>query len=119
MQNEIRDLRRAHEIVGEMVRAEQGRQRLYHEANFGSSRPGPIYEIGESSSTSGSMGVPTLPEYQAPPPSYEAELEGEITVVDGFRYTPSNTGSTPDSSVVDCNSRMSFETGSLGGLKDF
>ena len=49
------------------------------------------------------------------PPLYEQELAGEMTVVDGFSYvhdfTPSATDSTPDSSVVDCSPRLSFETG--------
>merc|ERR1712169_34309 len=50
------------------------------------------------------------PSYSAPP-AYEEELAGELTVVDGFRYTPSNTDDTPESSIVDCSPRLSFETG--------
>jgi hypothetical protein len=51
------------------------------------------------------------PSYSAPPPRYEDELEGEMTVVDGFRYTPSSTDDATESSIVDCSPRLSFETG--------
>jgi len=51
--------------------------------------------------------------YSLPPPQYEEELEGDLQVVDGFRYTPSSSSAdldTPDSSVVDCSPRMSSDT---------
>jgi len=64
--------------------------------------------------------TPSLPSYhseaggssegEAPPPCYEEELAGEIAVVNGFQYTPSATGSTPDSSVVNYSPRLSVET---------
>ena len=61
-----------------------------------------------------------------PPPRYEEELDSNIDVVDGFMYLPtfgreymhshaSEGGDaddiSPDSSVVDCSPRMSFDTG--------
>lgn len=112
MQSEIRDLRRAHEIVDDMMRADGQRHRLYHQANFGSTSravtPAGSPRSNDREDVDSTVG--TLPLYQPPPPSYEQELEGDMMVVDGFTYTPSQTDSTPDSSVVDCNSRMSFDT---------
>jgi hypothetical protein len=52
--------------------------------------------------------------YSMPPPLYEEELEGDLTVVDGFQYTPTSSSvddDTPDSSVIDCSPRMSYDTG--------
>lgn len=69
-----------------------------------------------------------------PPPSYDQELGDDIDVVDGFTYSPTfgagqnisyshshilidgygereGDDTTPDSSVVDCSPRMSFDTG--------
>jgi len=66
-------------------------------------------DAGSSSSTISSGNV--LPFYSLPPPRYEEEIEGEMTVVDGFRYTPTSTDDTPDSSVIDCSPRMSCDTG--------
>lgn len=112
MQSEISDLRRAHEMVGDLMRAEEGRQRLHHEANFGSPSTANFYPhtLNRENTEERRSNEVSLPLYQPPPPSYDQELEGEITVVDGFNYTPSATDSTPESSVVDCNLRMSFDT---------
>jgi len=44
----------------------------------------------------------------------DEELEGDLTVVDGFQYTPMSStvdDDTPDSSVIDCSPRMSCDTG--------
>jgi hypothetical protein len=116
MQGEINNLRTAHEIVGEMIRAEEGRARLYYQANLPPSRrPASAAELDAGI---GSSTRPTsLPAY-IPPPRYEEELEGDITVVDGFQYTPSATDETPDSSVVDCSPRLSFETGRTTLMKE-
>jgi len=157
MQDEMRGLRVAQEIVGEMVRAEEGRSRLYQQANMpqhSRSHSPTVAELGEamSSSSSSPSAVPqifrnvvSLARYPRrtssassrsgsgiPPPRYEEELEGDIDVVDGFNYSPTygmgsglthlhtledgyaeeyGDDATPDSSVVDCSPRMSFDTG--------
>ena len=128
MQDELRTLRSAQEIVGEMISAEEGRSRLHHVANFGPAarlhgggRAFSPAELDAGFASSSSSSTSTAGDgliYGMPPPRYEEELEGEMTVVDGFQYTP--TGSvertlesddTPDSSVVDCSPRLSVDTG--------
>jgi hypothetical protein len=115
MQNEIRSLRNASDLVRDLVRAEEGRARGggggandYHHP-YPDGRGG--YSAPELDAGVGSSREAPPPSYGMPPPRYEDEIEGEITVVDGFRYTPSNTDDTPDSSVVDCNTRLSLDTG--------
>jgi hypothetical protein len=116
MQMEISALRHAHELVNDLVRAEEGRM----------SEPIPVpgaspaeLEAGEGLSF---RRTNSLPDYRSEagwtePPGYEDELSGEIVVADGFQYmrsgqfTPQGTGSTPGSSVVDCSPRRSIETG--------
>ena len=89
---QIKNLQAAHRLVGDMMRAEQG------ESTFTAS----------SSTRSRSE---SLPSYTSGPPDYTSGQEGDISVIDGFTgYTPSNTDETPESSVVDCSPRMSFET---------
>ena len=110
MQSDLSNLRTAHEIVGELMQAEEGRARLYYQANLPSCRrPTPAAELGAGVGSSNRSA--SLPTYAAPPPMYEEELQGDMTVVDGFLYTPSGTQDTPDSSVIDCSPRLSFETG--------
>jgi hypothetical protein len=154
MQDEIRGLRVAQEIVGELVRAEEGRSRLYYQANLPQHQrsnyvtaehhpipPSPSFSSSAPSSASApTTETSTLGRYRRsssassysgssiPPPQYEEELEGDIEVVDGFTYSPTfghghahahtledgygyGDDSTPDSSVVDCSPRMSFDTG--------
>ena len=100
MQAEIRELRNAHEVVNDMVRAEEGR--FIHELDGGITgvRPRtlslPDYD---SRSESGST----------EPPTYEEQMEG-ASVVDGFQYTPEGTRSTPASSVVDTSPRISLDS---------
>ena len=110
MQSEIRTLQNATDLVRDLVRAEEGRARTdlnaYPSGYYSRYSPAEL-EVGVGSSRLSD--VP--PSYVAPPPRYEEELEGELTVVDGFRYTPSNTDDTPESSIVDCSPRLSFETG--------
>jgi len=108
MQNEIRSLQNASDMVRDLVRAEEGRARggdNYHHAYSAYSPAQHGAGVGSSRASD------TPPTYMAPPPRYEEEIEGEITVVDGFRYTPSNTDDTPESSIIDCSPRLSFETG--------
>ncbi|ERF75751.1 hypothetical protein EPUS_01581 [Endocarpon pusillum Z07020] len=155
MQDEIRGLQVAQEIIRDMVQAEEGRSQLYHQANFpqhqqsrqttteheatpssqSSSTTHPVFKTinphsysfaghrrSTSASSSSSESTPSLP-----PPSYEQELDSDIDVVDGFMYTATfgsghthsmsedgdgyGVDTTPDSSVVDCSPRMSFDTG--------
>lgn len=110
MQGEIRNLERANEIANDMVRAEEGRARLYYQVNLPPSRRnGPAVDFDPDTSSS-SHSIITPSSYTVPPPTYDEELEGEITVVDGFQYTPSASEDTPDSSVIDCSPRDSMET---------
>lgn len=60
-----------------------------------------------------------------PPPQYDEEFNGDVDVVDGFTFSQLYGGhrrfesdgfaesvdTSPDSSVVDCSPRMSFDTG--------
>jgi hypothetical protein len=90
---EIDNLRAAYQIVGDMMRAEEGESQFV--SPTGVTRP-----RSES-----------LPSYRSAPPGYSSGQEGDISVVDGFTiYTSSSTDGTSESSVVDCSPRMSFET---------
>lgn len=107
MQNEIRNLRTAHDLVRDLVRAEEGRARLHIDA----AAPFMPTDLEAGLGSSSRDVAESLPSYAAPPPRYEEELAGDLTVVDGFRYVPSSTDDTPESSVIDCSPRLSFETG--------
>jgi len=113
MQNEIRSLRNASDLVRDLVRAEEGRARgdTYHHAYPDEYHHAYSAAAQHDAGVGSSRGSDIPPSYVAPPPRYEEEIEGEITVVDGFRYTPSNTDDTPESSIIDCSPRLSFETG--------
>jgi hypothetical protein len=116
MQDEIRALRSAHQLVEEMYDAEEGRSRLYRAANRPGAPLAPPVELGAvaGGNTSGRRHSTSLSMYSVPPPLYEEELEGDLTVVDGFQYTPSSSSvddDTPDSSVIDCSPRTSCDTG--------
>lgn len=121
MEDEIHSLRIAHEIVGDMVRAEEGRSTFYRRANLPPHSQATFTPVELEAATASISRTPSLPSYhthsdagsssnESPPPRYEEELEGEITVVDGFQYTPSNTESTASSSVVSYSPRMSMAT---------
>ena len=119
MQDELRALRSAHQIVEEMYDAEEGRSRLYRTVNQPRGPLASAVELPATVSSSGSSGErrnsASLSMYSLPPPQYEEELDGDLTVVDGFQYTPSSSSAefdnTPDSSVIDCSPRMSCDTG--------
>jgi hypothetical protein len=125
MQEEIRQLRAAHDVVNDLVRdAEEGRV------------PGPLpchcqhppYSPSLASTYPASSVIPSrplsrtdsLPSYRsgAPsePPNYESDVDRSEIVANGFRrYTSSTTSEatshwTPDSSVVDVSPRPSAET---------
>lgn len=111
MQKEIRTLRNASDLVSDLIRAEEGRARpeydsYHHEVYV------PAYSPAELDAGVGSSRLSDVaPSYVTPPPRYEEEFDGELTVVDGFQYTPSTTDDTSASSIVDCSPRLSFETG--------
>lgn len=109
MQNEIRTLRNASDLVRDLVRVEEGRARLNIYPHPQPHYPSYSAELDAGVGSSHFSDLP--PSYAAPPPRYEEELEGDLTVVDGFRYTPSNTDDTPESSIIDCSPRLSLETG--------
>ena len=126
MQHDIDTLRVAQALASEMAEAEEGRGRLYRQANtpvssvteqryeYRSYRPpSPIIHTHTYASPRRHSTASSSSTQFSQPPLYEQELAGEMTVVDGFSYafTPSATDSTPDSSVVDCSPRLSFETG--------
>lgn len=130
MQDELRALRSAHALIEEMYDAEEGRSRLYRAANRPGASAAELDAAGvvrsssrrrrrrRDSVTGSVLDDSPLP----PPPQYEEELEGDLTVVDGFQYTPRSSNGTddssssivndytPDSSVVDCSPRMSSDT---------
>ena len=90
---EISNLRAAHRLVGDMMRAEEGESRF----------TAPISPTRSRSES--------LPSYTSAPPGYASGQEGDISVIDGFTgYTPSNSDDTAESSVIDCSPRISFET---------
>lgn len=98
MQNEIRDLETAAELV-------EGRGRPHVVSR------GRLADDGQSSNSQlNEQQIYGIAHYSAPPPLYEAELDDDIVVVNGFGYTPSTTDDTPESSVVDFSPRMSTET---------
>lgn len=107
MQKEIQDLQITSDFVRDIMRAEEGR--ATHSRNHTCHRAYTPAELEAGVGPSRLSEIPPL--YSAPPPRYEEELAGEITVVDGFTYTPSATDCTSESSVVDCSPRLSFETG--------
>ncbi|KIV97186.1 hypothetical protein PV10_00965 [Exophiala mesophila] len=112
LHRQIRALRDVASLVRNLVAAEEGRSQIQADGASESSSqsdqtPAPVYIA--------SLSPP--PSYFAPP-QYEEEIRGEITVVEGFTYTPSHSGYTPssigdaaESSIVDCSPRLSFETG--------
>jgi hypothetical protein len=99
-----------------MYDAEEGRSRLYRAANRPGAPLGPPVELDAvaGGNVSGRRHSTSLSMYSVPPPLYEEELEGDLTVVDGFQYTPTSSSvddDTPDSSVIDCSPRTSCDTG--------
>jgi len=121
---DINSLRRAHEIVGQLMRAEEGRVHNYPPLQQSQQQEEPT--ASSSRSVRSLQTMTTLPPYAAPPPRYSQELSRDMEVVDGFRYTPSQSEATgtssassfvlddadlcTESSVVDCRSRLSMDT---------
>jgi len=104
MQAEIHELRNAHEVVNDIVRAEEGR--YIHELDVGLTRQNSLPDYDSRSESGGTE-----------PPSYEEQIVAE-SVVDGFQYTPQGSEGTPASSVVDTSPRISFDSRETRDFKE-
>jgi hypothetical protein len=92
MKDEIRALRHAHRVGGDVGAAEEGRNQF-------------VYETDSRSERRRSMA--TLPGYETEgtqPPGYESDT---LSVSDTFRFIPVESEDTPDSSVVSTSPRIS------------
>ncbi|KAI8941796.1 hypothetical protein NX059_002997 [Plenodomus lindquistii] len=135
MQDEIRQLRAAHDIVNDLVRdAEEGRVVNHAPCNCQRQQPREPYSPLSTASTYPPTSLPeipsrplsrtdSLPSYRsgAPtePPNYDSEVDMSEVVANGFRQYTTATRSTTsevsshwtaDSSVVDVSPRPSAET---------
>jgi hypothetical protein len=132
MQEEIRQLRAAHDVVNDLVRdAEEGRAINHAPCHCHRPQPRAPYSPLSTASTYPPTSLPeipsrplsrtdTLPSYRSEPPSeppnYDSDNDMAGIVANGFRqYTTSTTSEatshwTPDSSVVDVSPRPSAET---------
>lgn len=132
MQDEIRQLRAAHDIVNDLVReAEEGRAINHAPCHCHRQQPRAPYSPMSTASTYPPTSLPEIPsrplsrtdslpsyhsETPTEPPNYDSDVDMSQIVVDGFRqYTSSTTSEvsshwTPDSSVVDVSPRPSAET---------
>ncbi|KAH7084527.1 hypothetical protein FB567DRAFT_604426 [Paraphoma chrysanthemicola] len=132
MQEEIRQLRAAHDVVNDLVRdAEEGRVIGHapctcHRASHSAAPYSPT--VASTYPPSSVPEIPSrplsrtdsLPSYRSNPPSeppnYDSDVDMSEIVANGFRqYTSSTTSEatshwTPDSSVVDVSPRPSAET---------
>ncbi|KAI9879305.1 MAG: hypothetical protein M1830_008956 [Pleopsidium flavum] len=104
MQAEIHELRNAHEVVNDIVRAEEGR--YIRELDGGLMRENSLPDYDSRSESGGTE-----------PPSYEEQIVAE-SVVDGFQYTPQGSEGTPASSVVDTSPRISMESRETRDFKE-
>ncbi|KIW62375.1 hypothetical protein PV04_10555 [Phialophora macrospora] len=113
LQKEVRTMQNATEFVRDLVQAEEGRARNVQSSNHYTDGLEPVVLGGDVGSSRSSDIAPSYKTDATPPPGYEEELDGEMMVFDGFRYTytPSITDDTPESSIVDCSPRLSLETG--------
>ena len=137
MQEEIRQLRAAHDVVNDLVRdAEEGRVIGHAPCTcHHTTRPVAPYPIAPYSPSLASTYPPTsipeapsrplsrtdsLPSYRSNPPSeppnYDSDVDMSEIVANGFRQYRSSSNSestsqwTPDSSVVDVSPRPSADT---------
>ncbi|KAF2849773.1 hypothetical protein T440DRAFT_452111 [Plenodomus tracheiphilus IPT5] len=135
MQDEIRQLRAAHDIVNDLVRdAEEGRVVNHAPCICHRQQPRAPYSPLSTASTYPPTSLPeipsrplsrtdSLPSYRsgAPtePPNYDSEVDMSEVVANGFRQYTTTAGSTtsevsshwtPDSSVIDVSPRPSAET---------
>jgi hypothetical protein len=122
MQEEIRQLRAAHDIVNDLVRdAEEGRVPTHTPCYCHRTAHSYAPSIASTSAASRPLSrTDSLPSYRsdAPsePPSYDSEVDMAEVVANGFRQYTVSTASgarerwTPESSVVDVSPRPSAET---------
>ncbi|KAH7371150.1 hypothetical protein BKA66DRAFT_190808 [Pyrenochaeta sp. MPI-SDFR-AT-0127] len=132
MQEEIRQLRVAHDVVNDLVRdAEEGRVISHAPCHCHRQQPRAPYSPLSTASTYPPTSLPEIPprplsrtdslpsyrsETSTEPPNYESEVDMSEVVANGFRqYTSSTTSEvsshwTPDSSVVDVSPRPSADT---------
>ncbi|KAJ9614612.1 hypothetical protein H2200_002749 [Cladophialophora chaetospira] len=115
LHKEIRTMRNASEFVRDIVvEAEEGRARVVVSSHRCADGFEPAELNGGVGSSRSSDIAPSYKTDATPPPQYEEHLEGEMIVVDGFRYTYSSASTTDlssESSIVDCSPRLSLETG--------
>ncbi|CAA9960629.1 hypothetical protein PTMSG1_04028 [Pyrenophora teres f. maculata] len=133
MQEEIRQLRVAHDVVNDLVRdAEEGRAIMHAPCTCRHQQPRVPYSPLSTASTYPPTSLPeipsrplsrtdSLPSYRSDtptePPNYDSDRDMSEVVADGLRrYTATSTTSevssrwTADSSVVDVSPRQSAET---------
>jgi hypothetical protein len=126
MQEEIRQLRAAHDVVNDLVRdAEEGRVLNTNPCTCHRTSPPYAASITSTYPPTSIVSRPlsrtdSLPSYRSDPPSeppsYDSEVDMAEIVANGFRqYTSSTTSGTlshwtPESSVVDVSPRPSAET---------
>ena len=97
----IAELRDAHSIVSDLVRAEEGRGLHLSELDGRESRRG--RRRGSS--------LPGYESEESGPPAYDDKVfvfDG-VAFVDGFHYLPAGIEDTPDSSVIETSPRISME----------
>ena len=114
LHKEIRTMRNASEFVRDIVEAEEGRARNVQSSNRCADGFEPAELNGGGVSSRSSDIAPSYKSDATPPPGYEEELDGEMIIVDGFRYTYTSVSTTDlssESSIVDCSPRLSLETG--------
>ena len=111
VQKEIRTLRNASDFVRDLMQAEEGRARKVRVIHHNSDGFETADLNGGAGSSRSSNYAPSYKTDVTPPPRYEAELEGEMIIVDGFLYTSSISDITSESSIVDCSPRLSLDTG--------
>ena len=127
MQDEIRLLRAAHDVVNDLVRdAEEGRVVNHAHTTCNCHHPRAPSSFASYSPSLASTYPPTsvpsrplsrtdsLPSYRSNPPSeppnYESEVDMALVVANGFRQYGVEERWTPESSVVDVSPRPSAET---------
>ena len=114
LQRQILTLSDATDLVRNLIAAEEGRVQAEHRAlpaRYQSTPQSPYSSPSYDAVVGSSRLSESLPPYPPPPPGYEEQLEGEVTVIHGFSYPASTADDATESSIVDCSPRLSFETG--------
>ena len=111
MHTGIAELRDAHIIVNDLIRAEEEGRGLHISELDGRERRG-ARRRGDS--------LPGYESDESGPPAYDDKIfviDG-VAFVDGFQYMPDGIENTPDSSVVETSPRISMEIGRSESGKD-